>query len=50
MQVSSLDEHLSQLLIVSAVTSVKLDTTSFVLNGVVRVCKEMGVQCQPADE
>ncbi len=49
-QVSSLDEHLTQLLIVSAVTSPKTDTTSFVLNGVLRVCKEMGVHCQLADE
>jgi hypothetical protein len=49
-QVNSLDEHLSQLLIVSVVTSPKTDTTSFVLNGVLRVCKEMGVHCQLADE
>ena len=49
-QISSLDEHLTQLLIVSAVTSPKTDTTSFVLNGVLRVCKEMGVHCQLADE
>jgi hypothetical protein len=50
MQVSSLDEHLSQLLIVSANTSGKTDTASFVLNGVLRVCKEMGVHCQLAEE
>ena len=50
MQVSFLDEHLSQLLIVSSVASGKTDTTSFVLNGVLRVCKEMGVHCQLADE
>jgi hypothetical protein len=50
MQISSLDDNLSQLLIVSAVTSVKADTTSLVLNGVMRVCREMGVQCQLADE
>jgi len=50
MQVSFLDEHLSQLLIVSSVTSSKTDTTSLVLNGVLRVCKEMGVHCQLADE
>lgn len=49
-QVNSLDEHLTQLLIVSAVTSPKTDTTSFVLNGVLRVCREMGVHCQLADE
>lgn len=50
MQVSSLDDNLSQLLIVSTVTSGKTDTTSLVLNGVLRVCKEMGVHCQLADE
>lgn len=50
MQVSSLDEHLSQLLIVSTAPSGKTETTSFVLNGVLRVCTEMGVHCQLADE
>jgi hypothetical protein len=50
MQVSSLDDNLSQLLIVSTVTSDKTDTTSLVLKGVLRVCKEMGVHCQLADE
>jgi hypothetical protein len=50
MQVSFLDEHLSQLLVVSSVASGKTDTTSFVLDGVLRVCKEMGVHCQLADE
>jgi hypothetical protein len=49
-QVSYLDEHLTQLLIVSTVTSPRTDTTSFVLNGVLRVCKEMGVHCQLGDE
>jgi hypothetical protein len=50
MQVSSLDDDLSQLLIVSTVTSGKTDTTSLVLNSVLRVCKEMNVHCQLADE
>ena len=50
MQVSFLDEYLSQLLVVSSVASGKTDTTSFVLDGVLRVCKEMGVHCQLADE
>lgn len=49
-QVSSLDEQLSQLLIVSSVTSGKTDATSLVLNGVLRVCKEMGVHCELAEE
>jgi hypothetical protein len=50
MQVSSLDDNLSQLLIVSTVTSGKTHTTSLVLKGVLQVCKEMGVHCQLADE
>lgn len=50
MQVSFLEEHLSQLLIVSVVTSDQTGTTSLVLNGVFRVCKEMGVHCQLAEE
>jgi hypothetical protein len=50
MQVSSLDEHLTQLLIVSTITSGRTDATSLVLNGVLRVCKEMGVHCQLADK
>lgn len=49
-QVSTLDEQLSQLLIVSSVTSGKTDATSLVLNGVLRVCKEMGVHCELAEE
>lgn len=49
-QVSTLDEQLSQLLIVSSVTSGKTDAISLVLNGVLRVCKEMGVHCELAEE
>ena len=49
-QVSTLDEQLSQLLIVSSVTSGKTDATSLVLNGVLRVCKEMGVHCELAED
>jgi hypothetical protein len=50
MQVSSLDENLSQLVIVSTGTSGKSDTTSLVVNGVLRVCKELGAQCRLADD
>jgi hypothetical protein len=49
-QISSLDDNLSQLLIVSAVASGRTEATSLVLNGVLRVCKEMNVHCQLADE
>lgn len=50
MQITRLEDNLCQLLIVSAGTQGKSDATSLVLNGVLRVCKEMGVHCQPADE
>ena len=50
LQISSLDDHLSHLVIVSTSTSGKSDTTSLVLNGVLRVCKELGVNCQLTDE
>jgi hypothetical protein len=50
MQINRLEDNLCQLLIVSAGPSEKTDTTSLVLNGVLRVCKEMGVHCQSTDE
>jgi hypothetical protein len=49
-QISPLEDHLCQLLIVSTGTSATAETTSLVLNAVLRVCKEMGVQCEPARE
>jgi len=48
MQISPVSEKVSQLLAVST-TSGK-QGTSIVLNGIMRVCKEMGVQCQSADK
>lgn len=48
MQVSSLGDNISQLLVVSTTTGKA--GTSIVLNGIMRVCKEMGVHCQTADE
>jgi hypothetical protein len=50
LQINRLEDNLCQLLIVSTGTPGKTDTTSLVLNGVLRVCKEMGVHCQVADE
>jgi hypothetical protein len=50
MQINRLEDNLCQLLIVSAGTPGKTDTTSLVLRGVLRVCKEMGVHCQLADD
>lgn len=48
MQVSSLGDNISQLLVVSTKTGKA--GTSIVLNGIMRVCREMGVHCQTADE
>ena len=50
MQINRLEDNLCQLLIVSTGPSEKTDTTSLVVNGVLRVCKEMGVHCQATDE
>ncbi len=48
MQISSLADNICQLLVVS--TTPGKTGTSLVLGGVMRVCKEMGVHCQSADE
>jgi hypothetical protein len=50
MQVSRLEDNLTQLLIASTGTPEKTDPTSLVLKGVLRVCNEMGVHCQVAEE
>ncbi len=47
MQITSLSEKLSQILVVS--TSSGKPGTSIVLKGILRVCGEMGVHCQSAD-
>lgn len=49
MQISPLEDHLCQMLIVSTGTSATAETTSLVMNAVLRVCKEMGVHCEPAN-
>ncbi len=48
MRVSSLGEKISQLLVVSTTTGKA--GTSVVLNGIMRVCREMGVHCQIDEE
>jgi len=48
MQVTPLDEKLSQLLIVSNMAPPQQSGSSVAVNGVLRVCKEMHVQCQAA--
>jgi hypothetical protein len=50
LKVSKLEDHLSQLLISSVVTSGKPGGTSFVVEKVFRVCEKMGVQCMLAKD
>ena len=50
MKVSKLEDHLSQLLISSVVTSGKPGGTSFVVEKVFQVCEKMGVNCALAKE
>jgi hypothetical protein len=47
MQITSLSETVSQILVVS--TSSGKKDTSIVLKGILRICKEMGAHCQSAD-
>ncbi|MEN6615684.1 MAG: hypothetical protein ABFD12_03945 [Syntrophorhabdus sp.] len=47
MQVTSLAENVSQLLIVS--THPGKPDSSVVLNGILRICKQMGIHCQSSD-
>ncbi len=46
LQVSALDEHVSQLLIASTTTHESRGGASLVLDGVMRVCRELGVRCE----
>jgi len=50
LKVSKLEDHLSQLLISSVVTSGKPGGTSFVVERVIQVCEKMGVNCALAKE
>jgi len=50
MKVSKLDDHVSQLLISSVVTSGKPSGASFVVEKVFQVCEKMGVQCTLAKD
>ncbi len=47
MQITSLSENLSQLLVVSALAG-KADS-SMVVKAVMRICKEMGIHCQASE-
>jgi len=50
LKVSKLEDHLSQLLISSVVTSGKPSGTSFVVEKVFQVCEKIGVSCALARE
>jgi hypothetical protein len=50
MQVSRLEDHLTQIIVVSTGAPGKTGPTSLVVNGVLRVCREMNVHCQMAEE
>jgi hypothetical protein len=50
MQVSLLEDHLTQIIVVSSGAPGKTGPTSLVVNGVLRVCREMNVHCQMAEE
>lgn len=46
LQVSALDEHVSQLVIASTTTRESRGGASLVLNNVLRVCRQAGVHCE----
>lgn len=48
LQVNPLEERLSQLLIVSSATPAQRAGSSLVVNGALRICKEMGIHCELA--
>jgi len=50
LKVSKLEDHLSQLLISSVVTSGKPGGTSFLVEKIFQVCEKMGVQCMLAKD
>jgi hypothetical protein len=45
LQATSLSEQLTQLVIASSLTATQPDPTSLVVQGVLKVCKEMNVEC-----
>jgi len=50
LQATSLGEKLTQLVIASNLTATQPDATSLVVQGVLKVCKEMNVDCTLASE
>jgi hypothetical protein len=49
LKISSLQDNVSQLIISSSSTSGKPGDTSFVVDSILRVCREMGVECGLAE-
>jgi hypothetical protein len=50
MQVSRLEDHLTQIIVVSTGAPGKTGPASLVVNGILRVCREMNINCELADE
>ncbi len=50
LQATPLSEQLSQLVIASSLTGSQPDPTSLVVQGVLKVCKEMNVECTLANQ
>ena len=50
LQATPLGEKLTQLVIASSLTATQPDATSLVVQGVLKVCKEMNVECSLANE
>jgi hypothetical protein len=50
LQATPLGEKLTQLVVASNLTPTQPDTTSLVVQGVLKVCKEMNVDCTVANE
>lgn len=48
LRVSQLQDNIAQILVSSVTTSGKNEDPAFIVNGILRVCKGMNVQCSPA--
>ena len=47
-RVGQLQDNIAQILVSSVTTSGKTEDPGFIVNGILRVCKEMNIQCSPA--
>ena len=48
MIVSQLQDNIAQILVSSVTTSGKMEDPAFIVNGILRICKDMNIQCSPA--